>query len=110
MNKVSFLGELEQIVLLTVLRLGDDAYGTAIRSELESRTGRSVARGAIYITLDRLVKKGYLSSRLGDPTPERGGRAKRYFTLTRDGVAALKDSREALLKLWSGFESLLQES
>lgn len=110
MNKISFIGELEQLVLLAVLRLEGDAYSTAIRAELEERTGRGVARGAVYITLDRLVKKGYLSSRLGDPTPERGGRAKRYFGLTPEGIAALRASREALLKLWSGFESLLQES
>ena len=110
MNRVSFLGELEQMVLLAVLRLADDAYSTAVRAELETRTGRSVARGAVYVTLDRLLKKGYLSSRMGDPTPERGGRAKRYFALTAEGKVALRTAREALLKLWSGLESALQES
>src|SRR3954467_11292118 len=75
------LGEFEQVVLLAVLRLGDDAYAVSIRDEIAECTGRDVARGSIYITLDRLETKGYLRSRLADPTPERGGRAKRYYAL-----------------------------
>ncbi|MEE8584290.1 MAG: helix-turn-helix transcriptional regulator [Acidobacteriota bacterium] len=108
MNKVSFLGELEQMVLLAVLRLGDEAYSMAVRTEIRLCAGRRVARGAVYITLDRLVKKGCLSSRLGDPLPERGGRARRYFALTPPGKAALTASRQALLKLWEGHESALE--
>lgn len=107
MNKVSFLGELEQTVLLGVLRLGEEAYSMAVQEEIRRCAGRRVARGAVYVTLDRLVKKGYLTSRLGDPLPERGGRARRYFTLTKLGKAALSESRQALLKLWEGYESSL---
>ncbi len=107
-NKVTFLGELEQMLLLAVVRLEDGAYGMAIRSELETQTGRSVARGAVYITLDRLVQKGYLRSWLGDSTAERGGRAKRYFELTKVGKEALRASRDALVNLWSGYESAIE--
>ena len=108
-NKVTFVGELEQMLLLAILRLGEDAHGMAVRNELESQTGRKVARGAAYITLDRLVRKGYLTTRLGDPTPERGGRAKRYFALTAAGKAALRTSRDALVNLWSGYETALEK-
>ena len=108
MNRKTYLGELEQMVLLTVLRLGPGAYAVGVREELAALTGRRVAEGAVYITLDRLVKKQYLSSRLGDPTPERGGRRKRFFALTHKGKAALRTSREALIKLWGGYESALE--
>ncbi len=104
---VSTLGEFEHVVLLAILRLGDEAYAVAIRDELLERTGRDVSRGSIYITLDRLETKGYLRSRLADPTPERGGRAKRYYTLRPRAVAALKESRRALVALWRGLESVL---
>lgn len=108
-NKVTFLGELEQMLLLAVMRLGAGAYGMSIRSELEAQTGRSVARGAVYITLDRLVQKGYLKSWMGEATAERGGRAKRYFKLTASGRAALRASRDALVNLWSGYEEVLEK-
>ena len=101
------LGEFEHIVLLAVLRLGDEAYAVAIRDEIQRCTGRDVSRGAIYITLDRLETKGYLSSRFGDPTPERGGRAKRFYTLRPRAVTMLKDSRRALVALWRGLEATL---
>ena len=102
------LGEFEQVVLLAVLRLGDKAaYAVAIRSEIESRTRRSVSRGSVYITLDRLEVKGYLRSWLGDPTPERGGRAKRFYAATPRAVGALRDSRKALLALWRGLDEVL---
>ncbi len=104
---VSTLGEFEHVVLLAILRLGDEAYAVAIRDEILERTGRDVSRGSIYITLDRLETKGYLRSRLADPTPERGGRAKRYYTLRPRAVAALKESRRALVALWRGLESVL---
>jgi DNA-binding PadR family transcriptional regulator len=98
---------MEQIILLAVLRLGDGAYATPILEEIETQAGRRVARGALYTALDRLETKGCLRSRLGDPLPERGGRARRYFTLTPAALRALKTSRGALLRLWQGVESQL---
>jgi DNA-binding PadR family transcriptional regulator len=102
-----YLGELEQIVLLAVMRLGDDAYTVPILEQIEEQTGRQVARGALYTALDRLEAKGCLRSRVGDPLPERGGRARRYFTVTPLAVRALKESRLALMRLWRGLESQL---
>jgi DNA-binding PadR family transcriptional regulator len=102
-----YLGELEQIVLLAVLRLGDEAYATPILDEIESQAGRRVARGALYTALDRLESKGCLRSRLGEPLRERGGRARRYFTVTPPALRALKESRLALMRLWRGVESQL---
>lgn len=109
MGRSKYLGELEQAILLAVLRLGDEAYGTAIRRELEACTGRSVSHGAAYITLDRMEDKGLLTSSLGTPTPGRGGRRKRFFSLTPAGVEALRASRRALLSLWSGVEERLEK-
>jgi len=86
------LGELEQVVLLALLRLGGEAYGAAIRAEIKARTGRSVTPGAIYPTLDRLEGRGLLHSRMGEPTPERGGRARRHVKIT---AAGLREVREA---------------
>ena len=100
-----YLGELEQIVLLAVLRLGDEAYAVPILEQIEAQTGRKVARGALYTALERLEAKGCLRSRVGDPLPERGGRARRYFTVTPAAVRALKASRLALMRLWNGLES-----
>ncbi len=110
MGDTKYLGEFEQMVLLAILHLEDGAYGLAIRHELEKRTGRQVSHGAAYITLDRLEKKGLLHSELGDPTPGRGGRAKRYFHVTPVGVAALRESRKALQSLWGGLETVLEDS
>jgi len=104
---VSALGEFEQVVLLSILRLGDEAYAVSIRDEIVRCTGREVSRGSVYITLDRLETKGYLRSRLADPTPERGGRSKRYYALRPRAVEALKDSRRALVALWRGLERVL---
>ncbi len=109
MNRATYLGELEQMILLAVLRLGSEAGAPAVRDELASRAGRTVARGAVYITLDRLVKKGYLQSRVARPTPERGGRPNRFFNVTDEGRAALRTTREALVKLWAGCELALEE-
>ena len=102
-----YLGELEQIVLLAVLRLGTEAYAVPILEQIEAQTGRKIARGALYTALDRLETKGCLRSRVGEPLPERGGRARRYFTVTPVAVRALKHSRLALQRLWSGLESIL---
>jgi PadR family transcriptional regulator len=107
MSDPTYLGELEQIVLLAVMRLGDGAYATPILEQIESQAGRRVARGALYTALDRLESKGCLRSKLGEPLPERGGRARRYFTVTPAAVRLLKESRLALMRLWRGIESQL---
>jgi DNA-binding PadR family transcriptional regulator len=104
------IGEFEHVVLLAVLRLGEDAYPVAVRDEILQCTGREVSRGSVYITLDRLETKGYLKSRLADPTPERGGRAKRYYALRPLGMHTLKESRRALVSLWRGLEAVLGQS
>jgi len=104
---VSALGEFEQVVLLAVLRLDDEAYAVSIADEILRCTGRAVSRGSIYITLDRLETKGYLKSRLADPTPERGGRAKRYYALRPRAVEALRECRRQLEALWRGLEAKL---
>jgi DNA-binding PadR family transcriptional regulator len=106
-SDVSALGEFEQVVLLAILRLGDDAYAVTVRDEIQRCTGRDVSRGSVYITLDRLETKGYLKSRLADPTPERGGRAKRYYALRPRAVDALRENRRALVALWRGLETVL---
>jgi len=94
--------DFEQQVLLAAWRLGEKAYGAAVRDELEARTGRELAHGAIYVTLVRLEKKGLLLSRLSDPTPVRGGKAKRYFDITPQGVAGVQAARRTMEKLWEG--------
>jgi len=109
MNRITYLGELEQMLLWSVLRLGDEAYGLAVRDELERRAGRSVARGAVYTTLDRLVGKGYLDSRLADADETRAGRPRRYFTLTPEGREALREARDAFVNLWTGLEAAVEE-
>ena len=98
------LGEFEQIVLLAVLRLGDNAYGVPIRREIEKRTGRSLTVGALYRTFDRLEEKGYIRSWFSDPIPERGGRSKRYFKVEALGLRVLRESREALAAMWEGLD------
>jgi PadR family transcriptional regulator, regulatory protein PadR len=102
----TYLGEVELMVLLAVLRLGDDAYGVPISKELLDLAGREVALGSLYAALGRLEQKGFVTSLLGDPTPERGGRAKRYFRVTPAGVRALRMTRTALTNLWSGIPLL----
>jgi DNA-binding PadR family transcriptional regulator len=103
------LGEFEQIVLLAVLQLGEEAYAVPVREVIDRRAGRKVARGALYTALERLETKGLLSSRMSDPLPERGGRSRRYFTVTPYGLAALREARAALLELWQGLESRLEK-
>ncbi len=102
MSKGSNLGEFEHIVLLALLRLHENAYGMRIRQEIQIRTRRSVSIGAIYATLERMEAKGYVSSRLSDPTPERGGRAKRFFSIQGRGFKALKRAEEALHRMRKG--------
>ncbi|HUL71583.1 MAG TPA: helix-turn-helix transcriptional regulator [Vicinamibacterales bacterium] len=103
-----YLGEFEQLVLLAILQCGDDAYTVPIRATLISRSRRRVARGALYTSLDRLEAKGLVRSRLGDPLAVRGGRARRYFTVTASGLEALRGARATLANLSSGLESLLE--
>src|SRR5436190_13733573 len=98
------LGEFEQIVLLAILRLDDHAYGVTIRSEITECTGREPGPGALYTTLDRLEDKGFVTSRLGDPTPQRGGRAKRYFVLSANGVEAITRAQLSYRRLLEGCE------
>lgn len=105
-----YLGEFEYAALLAVLHLGDEAYAVPMRQLIEQRTSRPVARGALYTALDRLEAKGCLRSRLGDPTPERGGRARRYFTVTPLGLRALRQTHAALAGLSRGLEAVLEES
>jgi len=97
---------MELMVLLAIVRLGDQAYGVPISKELLSLAGREVALGSIYAALDRLEAKGFVKSSLGDPTPERGGRAKRYFQATRAGFRSVTMTRRALTNLWSGLPLL----
>ena len=96
------MGEFEQLVLLAILHLDDDAYGMEVRTEIEARLGREVSYGAVYTTLDRLEKKGYVAHRMGETLSERGGRARKYFRVLPDGRAALRATREALQTMWEG--------
>lgn len=97
---------MELMVLLALIRLGDDAYGVPISKELLHLTGREVALGSVYAALERLEEKSLVVSTLGEPTPERGGRAKRYFHATAAGLHAVKKTRTALTTLWSGVPML----
>jgi DNA-binding PadR family transcriptional regulator len=105
-----YLGEFEYAVLLAVLHLQEDAYAVPIRELIEARTGRPVARGALYTGLDRLESKGCVKSRMGDATDERGGKAKRYYTVTAAGMKAIRATHEAFASLTRGLESILEES
>jgi PadR family transcriptional regulator len=100
------LGSLEHIVLLAVMRLGEEAYGMTVRREIESTIGRDLSVGAVYATLVRLESKGFVRSLEGEPTAERGGRAKRYFRVTVDGKTALRDAHEAITKMSAGIKGL----
>jgi PadR family transcriptional regulator, regulatory protein PadR len=104
-----YLGEFEYAVLLAVLHLDGDAYAVPIRELIEQRTGRPVARGALYTGLERLESKGCLKSRMGDPTVERGGKARRYYAVTAAGMKALKATHEAFASLAKGLESILEQ-
>ena len=100
------LGGVELLVLLALIRLGDEAYGVPISDEIEATLGRSVSVGSVYITLDRLERKGLVSSRLGEPTAERGGRAKTYFRPTAKGLREVRLARRTLMRLWQGLPPL----
>ena len=100
------LGSLEHVVLLAVMRLDSNAYGMTVRREIESATGRDISIGAVYATLGRLESKGYIRSYAGEPTAERGGRAKRYFCMTAEGKTALRNTHEVILKMSAGLKGL----
>ena len=104
------LGEVEHLVLVAILRLGDEAYGVPVMEEIARRTGREISKAAVYIALRRLEEKGLVTSTLGDATPERGGRAKRYLKLTKAGARQLRDSREALVRMWANVEHLVHKA
>jgi len=105
--KMPYLGEFEYAVLLAVLQV-EGAYAVPIRRTLEERTGRLVARGALYTALERLEAKGCLRSRMADPAAERGGRARRYFTVTPEGLRALRSTHAAFANLARGLETVLE--
>lgn len=106
MAKANHLGEFEQLALLAVLRLGDDAYGARIQEVLEERAGREASVSAIYITLTRLAEKGLVTSWMGEPSEVRGGKARRYFRVDPAGVEALDEARLRLRRMWDGLEGL----
>ena len=105
MSRVA-LGEIEHFVLVAILRLGGESYGVPILSEITDRVGSRVSKPAVYVALRRLEAKGLLTSRLGEATPERGGRAKRLFSVTRAGARQLRESREAFERMWTNVEPL----
>jgi DNA-binding PadR family transcriptional regulator len=95
--------------MVLLLRLGDEAYGVTIAQELEQHTGREVVIASVYARLERLQERGLVTSSLGDPTPERGGRAKRYFSITGSGIREIRDARRSLMNMWKGLPELKGE-
>ena len=104
------LGDFEQLVMLAVLRLDDEAYGTSIRNELKARAEREVSPGAIFTTLERLESRGLVTSRYGEPTAERGGRRKRFYKLSADGRRALARALRVVRRMVQGLEPKLERS
>jgi DNA-binding PadR family transcriptional regulator len=104
----TYLGEFEQLLLFAVIQLEDDAYGARIRTLIETRAGRAVSPGAIYTALDRLEQRGLVASRLGDPTPQRGGKRKRYYRIEPQGAELLRRSHAALARMAHGLEPKLE--
>jgi PadR family transcriptional regulator PadR len=109
MTERSYLGEFELMILLAVIHLGEEAYGVPISRELEAQRGRDVSVGSVYAALERLEGKGLVASTLGDPTPERGGKAKRYFRVTREGLRQVHETRRVLSKMWRTLPELKGE-
>jgi PadR family transcriptional regulator PadR len=104
------VGELEQLILLAILRLGPDAYGLAIARELQAQAGRQLSRGALYTSLERLETKGLLRWKLETGGPERAGLPKRVYAVSQRGIAALRGSRRVLRRMWQGLDDVLGES
>lgn len=107
MAERSNLGELELMILLTVINLGEEAYGVPISREIEKHLGRDVSLGSVYAALERLAARGLVASRLGDPTPERGGKARRYFRVTKVGLRQMQETRRVLQQMWRSLPVLL---
>jgi PadR family transcriptional regulator PadR len=106
MAKREFLGGFELLVLLALIGLENEAYGVPIARAIEESSGRDVALGSVYITLERLERRALVSSRLGEPTAERGGRAKTYFRITAKGLREVRQARQTLINLWQGVPQL----
>jgi len=106
MAKREFLGGFELLVLLALIRLGDEAYGVPISDAIEESSGREVAMGSVYITLARLERNGLVSSKLGEATAARGGRAKTYFRITAKGLREVRQAQRTLMNLWQGVPQL----
>jgi PadR family transcriptional regulator PadR len=106
MRRREFLGGFELLVLSALIRLGDDAYGVPIADAIAESSGREVALGSVYVTLDRLGRKGLVTSRIGEPTAERGGRAKTYFRVTAKGLREVRQARQTFKSLWDGIPQL----
>lgn len=104
----TYLGEFEQLLLFALLQLEDEAYGARIRESIEARTGRTVSPGAVYTALDRLETRGLVSSVLGEPTPQRGGKRKRYYRIEPEGAELLRRSHDALARMARGLKPKLQ--
>ncbi len=104
MNRL--LTDFELLALLAILRVGDEAYGVPIAREIEQTAKRAVVRAVVYTALDRLQARGLVTSSLGEPTPERGGKAKRFYRLTAKGLRAVKDTQQALTAMWTGIPAL----
>lgn len=106
MAERGYLGEFELMLLLAVIHLGEEAYGVPISRELEKHRGKDVAVGSVYAALERLEAKGLVTSMLGDPTPERGGKAKRFFRITKEGLRQVHETRRVLTRLWQTIPDL----
>ena len=106
MSNRAYLGEFELMVMLALIRLGEDAYGVPIGRAIEESSSREVALGSVYAALERLEQKGFVSSNIGESTPERGGRAKRYFRVTNAGLRQARKTRQTLINLWRGLPQL----
>jgi DNA-binding PadR family transcriptional regulator len=106
MAKTHYLGEFELLVMLAVIRLGEGAYGVPISREIELHTRRDVAFGTVYATLERLQEKGLVSSKLGEATPQRGGRARRYFRVTSAGLRTVRETKQSLTGFWRDLPAL----
>ena len=107
MTKRDYLSEFEQLVLLATIRLGENANGATIRMDLEQTADRPVAVATIYVALTRMEKRGFVRSWLSDPTPVRGGKAKKFYAVLPPGIEALRESRAVLQRMWEGTASVL---
>jgi len=106
MAKGDSLSNFELMAMLVLIRLEDEAYGVPISQEIAKQTGRDVPVGSVYATLERLEEKGLVKSEVGEPTPERGGRAKRYFAVTGKGLRVIRETQRTLIRLWKGLPQL----